>query len=161
MLTWIELNPDTLLYQEYQETRSHIYNTFHNDQFWGRKVRGKDDIYWEYKGASSIVLHNNITKLEKELTDFMHQCINISEDLADEAVKLNLLMCRVKDRSYPFRTTTTAEVAKDMLGINSDRLIIDHYDRLPADNLWYNKAYHWDRKSKYWCCTASDDKNTK
>lgn len=160
LLVWIEQNPNTLLHQEYQETRNHIYNTFHNNQFWGRKVRGDDDIYWEYKGASSIVLHDNIAKLEKELTNFMFECINIREDLAKEAVKLNLLMCRVKGLKYPFRTTTNSQVANDMLGINSDTLIIDHHDKEPITDLWYNKAYHWDRKSKYWCCTASNGKNT-
>lgn len=159
LLVWIENNPDTLLYREYKQTKDHIVNTFHNEQFWGRKVRGSEDIYWEYKGASSIVLHDNIAKLEKELTNFAIECTNIREELVKEAVKLNLLMCRIKDLQYPFRTTTNSCVAQDMLGINSDTLIIDHHDKVEPDHLWYNKAYHWDRKSKYWACTASNGKN--
>ena len=161
LLNWIERNPNTILHQEYQETRSHIYNTFHNNQFWGRKVRGDSDIYWEYKGASSIILHNNIAKLEKELTDFAIECINIREDLAKEAVRLNLLMCRLKDQTYPFKTVTDKTIARDMLGIDSDVLIVDHHDKTPTDELWYNKAYHWDRKSKYWCCSVSNSKTTR
>ena len=161
LLKWIERNPNTILHQEYQETRSHIYNTFHNNQFWGRKVRGDRDIYWEYKGASSIILHNNIAKLEKELTDFAIECINIREDLAKEAVRLNLLMCRLKNQTYPFKTVTDKTIARDMLGIDSDVLIVDHHDKNPTDELWYNKAYHWDRKSKYWCCSVSNSKTTR
>lgn len=158
LLSWIESNPDTLLHQEYTTTKEHIYNTFHKEQFWGRKVLGDHDIYWEYKGASSIVLHNDLQKLENELTRFVLDCTGIKEDRAKEAVRINLLMCRVRDLTYPFRTNTFSDIARDMLGINSDTIVIDHHDKAKPDQYWYNKAYHWDRKSRYWRCLASDAK---
>lgn len=161
LLVWIKQNPGTILHQEYVETKSHIFDTFHNQSFWGRKVRGEDDIYWEYKGASSIVLHDNIQKLENELTQFVIETMPIRSDHAKEAVRINLLMCRLKDLSYPFRTTTPSDIANRMFGIDSDTLTIDHHDIAKTDEKWYNKAYHWDRKSKYWCCTVSDAKQSK
>jgi len=42
-----------------------------------------------------------------------------------------------------------------MLDINSSVILIDHHDGTTVDEMWYNKAYHWDRKSRYWRCTAS------
>jgi putative methyltransferase len=162
MLTWIESNPGTLLNHEYNETKQHIYDTFHNGLLWGRKVRGETDIYWEYKGASSNVLHDNITKLENELVMFLSDTKLIPEEKIKDVVKLNLHMCRLKDLKYPFKTTAPRDIIQDMLGINSDTIIIDHSDKTtPHATLWYNKAYHWDRKSKYWCCSVSNGKTTR
>jgi len=157
MLAWIEKNTNTMLYDEYNQTQQHIYNTFHNGQFWGRKVRGEDDIYWEYKGASSIVLHNQIDLLEEELVQFLKDEYPTLD--AESIVALNLAMCRDINTSYPYVMDVDNKVAQDMLGINSNRILINHFDKKQPDPiLWYNKAYHWDRKSKYWQCAASDAK---
>lgn len=156
LLQWITQNPNTLLHQEYTITRQHIHNTFHNNQFWGRKVRGNDDIYWEYKGASSIVLHDNIDTLAQELIAFLSTITDLDNKTINSVVKLNLLMCRTKYGKYPVTVSTEATVADAMLGIHSDLITIDHRDRTEPTELWYNRAYHWDRKSKYWCCSASD-----
>lgn len=155
MLQWIENNTDTLLYKEYKHTQEHIYNTFHKKEFWGRKVFGESDIYWEYKGASSIVLHDNPDRLEDELTRYMLDTYKLDPNSVIDAVKLNIAMCRFKNRSYPFSLTVNSAISQDMLDINSDTIIIDHHDKDQTDNMWYNKAYHWDRKSRYWRCTAS------
>jgi radical SAM superfamily enzyme YgiQ (UPF0313 family) len=155
MLYWIEQNPGTLLHNEYVTTKEHLFNTFYNSQFWGRKVRGEKDIYWEYKGASSIVLHDNVAQLEQELTAFLKSLYIVDDKSAEAAVKLNLQMCRQKDTLYPFTTVTIPSVAQDMLGIDKDIITIDHHDKAIVDDTWYNKAYHWDRKSRYWRCTVS------
>lgn len=156
LLQWIIDSPNTLLHREYTVTRQHIYDTFHNNKFWGRKVRGNNDIYWEYKGASSIVLHDNIDILKQELIDFLSTIPNINKETAINAVELNLAMCRTKYGKYPVTVSTEATVADAMLGIHSDLITIDHRDQTEPTELWYNRAYHWDRKSKYWCCSASD-----
>jgi radical SAM superfamily enzyme YgiQ (UPF0313 family) len=157
LLTWIENNPSTMLHEEYSATKDHIYNTFHKEQFWGRKVRGESDIYWEYKGASSIVMHDNIIKLENELSKFLHDTKLVPEHKVCDIVRLNLHMCRLKDMNYPYTTHAPLDIVQDMLDINSDTIVIDHHDKTVFDSsLWYNKAYHWDRKSRYWRCTASD-----
>jgi len=46
-------------------------------------------------------------------------------------------------------------VIQQMLGINSSTVKIDHHDKdVINKDLWYQKAYHWDRKSRYWRCSA-------
>jgi len=152
LLVWIENNPNTILHKEYKETQQHIYDTFHQQQFWGRKVRGNNDIYWEYKGASSLVLHDNKQMLKQELIKFLQDEYNLSN--SNQIVDLNLSMTRDKDQQYPYTITIDKKIAKDMLGINSSVITIDHHDKTTPDNMWYNKAYHWDRKSRYWRCTA-------
>jgi putative methyltransferase len=150
---WIVDNPDTLLYSEYNATEQHHIDTYYNQKLWGRKVHGEDDIYWEYKGASACVLHDNKEQYGKELVMFLKEYYNIEH--AEEVVSLNLAMTRDKTQQYPYVKTTNKEVANDMLGINSDTLLIDHYDKEYIDpQVWYQKAYHWDRKSRYWRCTA-------
>ena len=152
LLKWIEQSTHTLLYKEYQETKQHIYNTFYKRQFWGRKVRGENDIYWEYKGASSIILHDNKDKLQSELTWFLQDVWGIDD--AYEVVALNLAMTRDKNTKYPIIHKTKSYIAKDMLGIDNSNICIDHHDKTKLNDMWYNKAYHWDRKSRYWRCTA-------
>lgn len=153
MLQWIVDNPDTLLYNEYNITKQHHIDTYHNQKFWGRKVRGENDIYWEYKGASSLVLHDNKDALRSELIKFLQDCYSL--DNAEDIVDLNLSMTRDKNKDYPYVKKVNRNVSQDMLGINSDELIIDHHDKeTPDDYWWYHKAYHWDRKSRYWRCNV-------
>ena len=153
---WIVDNPDTLLHKEYMETQQHHEDTYHNEKLWGRKVRGPDDIYWEYKGASSVIMHDNILKLENELVKFLLDMKYVPEWKAKDIVQLNIAMCRSKDLKYPIKVKTQYDVAQQMLGINSGTVIIDHQDKeTPDPVLWYQKAYHWDRKSRYWRCSAN------
>tara|TARA_R110000772_G_scaffold101387_2_gene201850 strand:+ start:3397 stop:5271 length:1875 start_codon:yes stop_codon:yes gene_type:complete len=158
LLQWIKENTQTLLYKEYSETKQSLYNVYNNNKLWGRQVLGNNDIFWEYKGASSIVLHNNVTRLENELIKFMNEKTDVAPWKVKSIVQLGLLMCRSRDLKYPIQTKTTRDVAYDMLNIDSDTIIIDHEDNNIADNQWYNKAYHWNRKSGYWKCTASKTK---
>jgi hypothetical protein len=153
MLTWIENSKHTLLYKEYFETKEHIHNTFHKKQFWGRQVYGSSDIYWEYKGASSCVLHDNRDTLKKELAMFLNDVYNVQD--ADSVVELNLLMTRDKNTKYPIEVKTKSNIARDMLDIDRDLLIINHDDVSKPDGSWYLKAYHYNRKLSYWRCNAS------
>ena len=154
---WIVDNPGTLLHHEYTETQQHHYDTYHNEKLWGRKVRGEDDIYWEYKGASSVVLHDNKDKLQQELTEFLKETYKLEN--AEQVVELNLAMTRDRDTAYPYTYNVDENIAKHMLGINSSTIVINHQDDTTPDDMWYQKAYHWDRKSRYWRCNAiADDK---
>ena len=153
MLQWIVDNKDTLLYNEYKITQQHHIDTYHNQSFWGRKVRDDNDIYWEYKGASSLVLHDNKDTLKTELTKFLTDCYELEN--AEDVVDLNLSMTRDKNTEYPYVKSVNKHVSQEMLGINSDKLLIDHFDKESVDDYWwYHKAYHWDRKSRYWRCQA-------
>jgi len=152
---WIVDNPDTLLHKEYMETQQHHIDTYHNEKLWGRKVRGEDDIYWEYKGASSVVMHDNQVKLEDELCRFLRDTKLVNDFYIKDVVKLNLIMCRSRDLEYPFKIQAQKCVIQQMLGINSSTVKIDHHDKdVINKDLWYQKAYHWDRKSRYWRCSA-------
>ena len=68
-------------------------------------------------------------------------------------------MTRDKDTVYPYTYSVDTQIAKDMLNIDSNKIIINHHDKITPDDMWYQKAYHWDRKSRYWRCDAQiDDK---
>lgn len=153
MLCWIQENKDTLLYREYLETLKYTSDTFTKGKFWGRKVLGEHDMLWEYKGASSVVLHNNINVLNNELVRFMDDVFPGHDSVS--IVNLNLAMCRDRNKSYPYTINTSPEVANKMLGLNKEIITIDHHDKDLADDMWFNKAYHWQRKNRYWRCKAS------
>lgn len=155
LLNWISTNPDTMLYQEYSQTLVHIHDTFHEGKFWGRKVRGDTDIYWEYKGASSIVIHDNQEIFVNEMIQFMRETYPNVDGY--NAVMMNMCACKIKDKKYPYVVSVNREICKDMFGLDTDKILIDHNDKTePHPYFWYNKAYHWDRKSKYWACEISD-----
>ena len=159
MLKFIKANSNTCLHHEYQETLTHLKSTFEEQGFWGRRVLGDDDIYWEYKGASSVILHENSTKLLNELVAFMEQYYPSLP--AFWPVFLNCLMCKNNTAQYPLSTKDIdpldEDLAEKMLGIRSNNLIIDHFDRSPMNKkTFYHKAYHWNRKASYWRCTVSD-----
>ena len=150
---WIVDNPQTLLHKEYMETQQHHIDTYHNEKLWGRKARGEDDIYWEYKGASSVVLHDHKFELHFELVKFLEDTYNLHN--ATQVVDLSLSMTRDRDTEYPYTKKVSRNIANDMLDIDCDTLQIDHHDKTNMDPvLWYQKAYHWDRKSRYWRCSA-------
>ena len=156
LLEFIKRTPGTCLHFEYQDTLDHLKRTFEEQGFWGRKVMGNDDIYWEYKGASSVILHESKDRLMNELVAFMKQYYPTL--LAYESVALNLLMCKNNFVEYPINVIVDENLAESMLGIRSNNLLIDHVDQKPVDTkTFYHKAYHWNRKASYWRCTASDN----
>ena len=155
LLEFIKRTPGTCLYSEYQDTLDHLKRTFEEQGFWGRRVMGNDDIYWEYKGASSVVLHESKDRLTNELVAFVKQYY--PSLLAYESVALNILMCKNNFVEYPLQVNVDENLAESMLGVRSNNLIIDHTDRLPVDTkTFYHKAYHWNRKASYWRCLVSD-----
>lgn len=153
MLNWILKNPDTLLYKEYKETLDHITNTFNKGQLWGRKVLGDYDILWEYKSASSIIMHDNINNLRKDLISFLQD--TFPDNGIDNLVDLNLALCNQKGRQYPVHVNVDKSLAKEVLNIDSETLCIWHDDlHQPKDDMWYHKSYHWQRKNSYWRCNV-------
>jgi len=157
LFEWIKSTPDTLLHNEYKETKEHINATFFKQRPWGRKVLGKDDILWEYKGATSIVLHNNIESLQLDLERFLLETYNIDD--VKEIVDLNLQMCVRHGQQYPKIVNTKKEIANRMLGVDKDRIVIDHTEKEKLyRNTFFHKAYHWNRKLKYWHCFIDYDK---
>jgi hypothetical protein len=66
-------------------------------------------------------------------------------------------MCREKDMQYPFTVHVQKDVAYDMLGIDKDRITIDHFDKEKPCKNWHRKAYHYQRKIGYWKCFVSEN----
>lgn len=151
---WIIKSEDTMLHYEYQETKKHINQTFFNSHLWGRKVLGDDDILWEYKGATSIIFHENREKLATELERFLIESYNLEN--SHQIVELGLNLCKNNNQKYPFTLTVDPDIASKMLGINTDRLKVTHTDKekMPSKT-FFHKAYHWNRKLKYWHCYYS------
>jgi putative methyltransferase len=152
LLIWIEKNTDTILYQEYQATKQHIDQTYNNMSPWGRCVLGDDDILWEYKGASSIVFHNNRLSLGNELTRFLSE--TYTDINAEKVVSLNLALCKYNDVEYPITISTDSNITKLMLGFEATELLVDHSSQHPVDSYaFFLTAYHWQRKLGYWRCS--------
>lgn len=153
LLMWIIDSTDTMMHKEYNITKTHIEQTFFNHQPWGRKVLGETDILWEYKGATSVVFHEHKNILRDELVRFLIEVYNVND--AELVVDLNLVMCKTNSDTYPKIFNTKKSIAKDMLCLEADTILIDHTDQTPLElHTFMHKAYHWNRKLKYWHCDA-------
>jgi hypothetical protein len=124
---------------------------------WGRTVLGDEDILWEYKGATSLLFHDNIDILKTELTEFVS--VEFNESQAKDIVELNLLLCKNYSTNYPIVVDVNPNIADNMLGVDCDKLIIDNDETdLESKELFFLKAYHWKRKQGYWRCSFKPQK---
>ena len=151
---WAEQNPQTLIGQEHQLTQQAIRNVFEQGTFWGRQVQ--DEVYWEYKSATSVVLHDRRSEFDQELAVFLAETWGI--DIPD-LIKLNSDMCFNWRNTYPVQKSYDAEVIKNSLNLNASTLTLDHWDKnnTTDDRHFVHKAYHWQRKNRYWRCSISGD----
>lgn len=150
LLDWIK-NNDGLLNKEFEETQSHIKKTFFEGKLWGRKVLGTTDILWEYKSASSVVFHKNRDIVKAELIQFLLETYNL--DVAEQLVDLNINLCKDNIR-YPIQYKADPNILKKLFNVDADAIQINHTDKnVIDDNLFLHKAYHWNRKLKYWQCS--------
>ena len=141
-----------LIGSEIRETEKHMYEVFYGDRFWGRQVL-ENDIYWEYKGASSVVFHQKREKLKYELIDFVMD--TYKEDVSD-VVEFNIHMCKDPNIKYPYNIRVTEDTSTHCLNSNNTNLKIDHWDKEDMDERkFYHIGYHWQRKNHYWKCTTT------
>lgn len=142
------INSDNLIGSELQKTHNSLFDVFENGKFWGRQVLGDDDIFWEYKGATSIVFSKNRETLKWELIDFCKEEYGL--DLED-VVTFNLDMCRDYEFIYPIKRTYTTDTLKYCANIDSETINITHWDSEQLAPLeFYHRAYHYQRKNRYW-----------
>jgi len=147
------MGTDTLIGRELQETVDSLTAVFDKQEFWGRQVLGDDDVFWEYKGATSIVFYQNKEQLKNELSDF---CSNKLQLQVQDAIDLNIDMCHTNDRTYPFVKTYNEDTVKHTLGIEGSTLTLDHYDKKEmTDKEFFHLAYHYQRKNRYWRCKVA------
>ena len=147
------MGTDTLIGSELQATVDSLSSVFDKQEFWGRQVLGDDDVFWEYKGATSIVFYKNKEQLKSELYDFCLTKLGIG--MAD-AIEFNIDMCHTNDRTYPLTKTYNLDTIRYCLGEEAKTVTLDHYDKEKmTDKKFFHVAYHYQRKNRYWRCKVS------
>ena len=151
MYEYFENKENSIIGEEIRESENSLRGVFERGEFWGRQVLGDDDIFWEYKGATSIVFSQNRDKLQTELTQFCKD--RFDEDLSD-VVRLNLDMCRDYTNIYPIKKTYKKDTLQNTLGLlDTETITLDHWDTEELEPLeFYHRAYHYQRKNRYWRC---------
>jgi putative methyltransferase len=153
MLDYFKDN-NTLISKEMKATYDSVKGVFTDNKFWGRQVLGEKDIFWEYKGATSIVFHQNRKQLRKELLQFTKDVYDL--DLK-KVVEFNFDMCHDYRREYPWIKKYGEDVVKNCTGLDSDWVKIEHWDDSIKEDLdFYHTAYHYQRKNRYWKCSVEE-----
>lgn len=150
MLNYFE-QKDGVISKEIKETKESLKSVFYESKFWGRQVLGDDDIFWEYKSATSIIFYKNRDQLRTELNSFCNDILNL--DLTD-VINLNLDMCFDYKLEYPIQKHYKEETIKNCLNIDKKSLTLYHYDngKHTDENTFYKTSYHYQRKNRYWKC---------
>jgi hypothetical protein len=146
-ITYIEQRPDTLLGQEHNITKNYIISVFKDAIFWGRPVTD-EPVLWEYKSATSIVLAQNRDKLFVELETIVLELFGIDNK---ELMEINRHLCVDYDRQYPIQLDTNYELVDILFGKTANHIEFDYSDEEITNEIeFYHKAYHYQRKNKYW-----------
>jgi len=148
-IKYIEDSRPELLYNEHKDTVDGLYSVFKKSTFWGTLI---NDIYWEYKSATSVKFHHNREQLQSELHEFMKSVYGIDHNVL---IELNNHMVFDYRRQYPYNLSIDMDTAQHCLETDLTELSIDHYDKDTDfdDDLFVKKAYHWQRKNRYWKCS--------
>lgn len=148
------LDSKTLIGQELKDTIDSLSAVFNEQKFWGRQVLGDDDVFWEYKGATSIMFAKNRDKLSKELLQF---CIYELGLNIEDVINFNMDMCLEYKQSYPLNKTYKKDTLKHTVGLSKTNVVLDHYDKEElTERKFYHVAYHYQRKNRYWRCQIQE-----
>jgi putative methyltransferase len=148
MINYFTNKKETLIGSEIYETHESLRKVFEEKAFWGRQVLGDDDVFWEYKGATSIVFAKNREKLKQELKDF---CLNEFGNNLSDVVDFNLDMCVDYNTTYPITNEYDLDTIVNTITDNKTNLEISHWDDEDLSEIeFYHKAYHYQRKTRYW-----------
>jgi len=154
---WYFQARDDMVGREHQETRRSLTAVFEDSAVWGRQVSPTDQIHWEFKSATSVVIHHHRQEFAKCLSTFLFDVYGISDA---QLIDLNMDMCVDWRCQYPRREVYSKDLVRCLFGLDTDTVEIDHWDRECQDDAFFiKKAYHWQRKNRYWKCTitAADD----
>jgi len=148
LIEYITNRKQGLLWEQHYITEQGIKQVFEAGGFWGTYING---VYWEYKSASCIVFHRNRQQLANELIEFIDGQFNFK--MSHELVKFNLDMCVDWRTSYPLHITVDPIILKLATGYHASSITIDHWDKsITNDTEFIHKAYHYQRKNRYWKC---------
>jgi radical SAM superfamily enzyme YgiQ (UPF0313 family) len=159
LIQYFSTRPHTLIGQEHQATLNSYKSVIEDFNFWGRKLEAPyDDVFWEYKSATSIVFYHNKDLLQNCLVEFLSDVYQVQEP---DLVRLNFDICVNHQTQYPTEHTYDQRITKMLLGIDSGRVVFDHRDQnLISGNIglreFLTTVYHYKRKMRYWRCEAQD-----
>ena len=137
---------------EIAATEQAFLDVFENSGFWGRKGLCADDIYWEYKSATSVVFDRHRDQLQQELAQFLRECYQLEHT---ELVQWNHLLCYDFRRSYPITEPVYDPYIKKILGVTDSTITLSHWEKHQLTEQEFHKvAYHYQRKNRYWKCTV-------
>ncbi len=146
-IEFITTNKQGICYQEHVKTQDSIIKVYQKGQFWGRLI---DKIYWEYKSATSLMIHRNRETFYQELKQFLKEQYNLDNQ---DIIEFNSIMCVNCNVAYPIKYNTSTDILKILFNIEDTSVGITHRD-LPLENEkeFVKIAYHRQRKTRYWRC---------
>ncbi len=154
LLSWATSHKG-LINNELIETKKHVKQVFEDKKMWGRNPNKDSNINWEYNSATSIVFDQNRQQLYEELKLFVKEEFDIENKLL---LDLNHHLCYNNRKTYPYSIDTDADIANCVLGIDSNRIKLDHWDNSPKTEAEFHRiAYHFQRKNAYWRCSTQEE----
>jgi hypothetical protein len=151
-VAWAKSTSTGLIQQEHLATEASLISVFETDGIWGRQLT-PHGVYWEYKSATSVQFHHHREQLNQDLARWLQDCYGI---VCDELISLNESLCYHWSRTYPVRKRFSRNTVSKCLGIDSEWVEFDHWDRnIQSDIEFCNVAYHYQRKNRYWRCSVT------
>jgi len=140
--------PDTLIYKEHIETDQSIRDVFEHKELWGRKI---DNIFWEYKSATSVNFHRN----RQQLLEEMKQIVDNFAEVPDKVYEINSRICADWRETYPFTIEIEPDLCQTLFEVDADNIEISHLDcnTIQSESEFVRVAYHFQRKNRYWRCS--------
>lgn len=77
----------------------------------------------------------------------------------EKLIEINEAMCFNFRESYPKILKTDPDIVKNLFNLNSNKVQIDHYDQNTSffdQTDFHYKAYHYQRKNRYWKCNVKE-----
>lgn len=150
---------DSIIGREVVATRESLQLVFEQGAFWGRNGLCSENIYWEYKSASSVVFDQHRDQVRDEISTFLRDCYQIEHP---ELIRMNDLICYTPDRKYPLKTAIFDENIKSIFAVDTDWIIINHKNyTFETREEFHKMAFHYQRKNRFWKCSVTEDQESR
>jgi hypothetical protein len=151
-IRWVILQPSGIMINEHTATKNGFRDVFESNDIWGRQLKS-DDVYWEYKSATSVRFHQNRQEVKSQLAKWLYDFYSIDNP---ELLEINEHLCHNWQREYPYTKSFPLDLAEKCTGIKSKVLKFDHWDSsIKSNEEFCNVAYHYQRKNRYWRCLVT------
>lgn len=155
LLDYSKKEKNNLLYEEYVYLKKHFIKILKNEKSWGRKILPNCSKYFDPKAASSIVYYQNKKKYFSFIYKWLINNLDVTKEEAKEIIEFNDCVFFDYKKKYPFEKHFSKQLVNTLFSNDENKFIFDHYD---ANNIfdlneYCLKAFHWQRKNKYWHCS--------